>query len=81
MHVLDERLDKWPDSARLGGNKQMSSPLKKKKLDYPDGTEGSRLAARIRHRANKMTSAQREECLKKAMQIYYGGQPKEAARS
>jgi hypothetical protein len=59
----------------------MSSPLKKKKSDYPDGTEGSRLAARIRQRANKMTSAQREECLKKAMQIYYGGQPKEAARS
>jgi hypothetical protein len=59
----------------------MSSPLKKKKLDYPDETEGSRLAARIRQRANKMTAAQREECLKKAMQIYYGGQPKVAARS
>ena len=59
----------------------MSSPIKRKKLDYPDETEGSRLAARIRQRANKMTSAQREECLKKAMQIYYGGQPKEAARS
>jgi hypothetical protein len=59
----------------------MSSPLKRKKLDYPDGTEGSRLAARNRQRANKMTTAQREECLKKAMQIYYGGQPKEADRS
>ena len=59
----------------------MSSPSKKKKLDYPDETEGSRLAVRLRQRANKMTSAQREECLKKAMQIYYGGQPKEAARS
>ena len=59
----------------------MSSPLKRKKLDYPDGTEGSRLAARIRQRANKMTAVQREECLKKAMQIYYGGQPKKADRS
>jgi hypothetical protein len=59
----------------------MRLPLKKKKLDYPDATEGSRLAARIRQRANKMTSGQREESLKKAMQIYYGGQPKEAARS
>jgi hypothetical protein len=59
----------------------MPSPIKKKKLDYPDETEGSRLAARIRQRANKMTSAQREECLKKAMEIYHGGQPKEAARS
>jgi hypothetical protein len=54
----------------------MSSPLKRKKLDYPDGTECSRLAARNRQRANKMTTAQREECLKEAMQIYYGGQPK-----
>lgn len=59
----------------------MPSPIKKKKLDYPDETEGSRLAARLRQRANKMTSAQREECLKKAMQIYYGGHPKEATRS
>jgi len=49
----------------------MSSPIKKKKLDYPDATEGSRLAARIRQRANKMTGGQREECLKKAMQIFY----------
>jgi hypothetical protein len=59
----------------------MPSSIKKKKLDYPNETEGSRVAARIRQRANKMTSEQREECLKKAMQIYYGGQPKEAARS
>jgi hypothetical protein len=59
----------------------MTSPIKKKKLNYPEETEGSRLAARLRQRANKMTSAQREESLKKAMQIYYGGQPKEAARS
>ena len=59
----------------------MPSPTKKKKLDYPTETEGSRIASRLRQRANKMTSAQREECLKKAMRIYYGGQPKEAARS
>ncbi len=51
----------------------MPPPIKKKKLDYPDETEGSRLAARIRQRANKMTSAQREESLKKAMSIIYGG--------
>ncbi len=59
----------------------MSSPIKKKKLEYPVETEGSRLAARIRQRANKMTPGQREQSLKKAMQIYYGGFPKEAARS
>jgi len=58
----------------------MSSPIKKKKLDYPVETEGSHLAARIWQRGNKMTSVQREQSLKKAMQIYYGGLPKEAAR-
>jgi hypothetical protein len=52
---------------------KMPSPIKKKKLDYPDQTEGSRLAARIRQRANKMPSAQREESLKKAISIIYGG--------
>jgi hypothetical protein len=30
----------------------MSSPVKKKKIDYPEETEGSRLAARIRQRAH-----------------------------
>ena len=59
----------------------MHSLGKKRKADYPKESEGSRMAARIRVRANKMTDAQREECLRKAMQIYYGGQPKEAARS
>jgi hypothetical protein len=60
----------------------MSLSAKKKKLSYPAATEGSRLAAENRRRANKMTTAQREECLKEAMQIYYGGQrTKEAARS
>jgi len=48
------------------------SPIKKKMLEYPDEAEGSRLAARIRQLANKMTSVQRKECLKMAMQICYG---------
>jgi hypothetical protein len=62
--------------------KRMPSPAKKKKLSYPEQTEGSRMAAEIRRRANKMTAAQREECLKQAMQVYYGGKwPKEASRS
>ena len=76
-----QKIDKTPRSTRLLAAVTMSLPMKKRKLDYPDGTEGSRLAARIRQKANKMTAAQREECLKKAMQIYHGGQPKEAARS
>lgn len=59
----------------------MPPGARRKKLPYPDETEGSLMAAEIRRRANKMTAAQREECLNKAMQIYYGGKwPKEAAR-
>ena len=58
----------------------MPSPAKKKRLSYPDESEGARIAAEIRRRANKMTAAQWQECLKKAMQIYYGGHwPKEAS--
>jgi hypothetical protein len=79
--LTQEGLTKWTLPPDYGCQFTMSSQIKKKKLDYPDGTEGSRLAARIRQRANKMTSSQREESLKRAMQIYYGGQPKEAARS
>jgi len=54
----------------------------KKKLDYPEETTGSRQAAEIRNRANKLTKEEREELFKKAMQVYYGGAwPKEAAGS
>jgi hypothetical protein len=49
----------------------MSWPVKK--LLYPAATEGSRLAAENGWCANKMTIMRREECLKKAMQIYYDG--------
>jgi hypothetical protein len=58
------------------------SATKRKKLDYPEETEGSRIAAQVRKQASKMTREQREECLKRAMQVYYGGRwPKEATRS
>jgi len=51
----------------------MSSPIKKKKVDYPDETEGSRLAAETRRRCNKLTTEERREHLRKAMSIIYGG--------
>jgi hypothetical protein len=51
----------------------MSSPIKKKKLDYPDETEGSRLAAETRRRCNKLTAEERREHLRKAMSIIYRG--------
>jgi hypothetical protein len=50
----------------------MPSPIKKKKLDYPDDTEGSRLAAETRRRCNKLTAEERREHLRKAMSIIDG---------
>jgi hypothetical protein len=50
----------------------MSSPMKKKKLDYPGETEGSRLAAETRRRCNKLTAEERREHFRKAMSIIYG---------
>jgi len=59
----------------------MSQPARKKKLSYPDETPGSRMAAEIRKRANKLTKEQRREHFQAAMRVFYGAKwPKEAAR-
>ena len=50
---------------------------KRKKLDYPDETNGSRVAAEVRPVASKLTSEQRRELFKRGMVRIYGGQPKE----
>ena len=53
----------------------------KKKLDYPEETNGSRLAAEIRKRANKLTKEERQHHFEQAMAMIYGGTwPKEAPR-
>jgi hypothetical protein len=44
-----------------------------KKLDYPEETPGSRLAAKARKRANKLTPEQRREHFNGAMAMIYGG--------
>ncbi len=44
-----------------------------KKLDYPDTTAGSRLAAKARKLASKLTPEQRREHFNKAMAMIYGG--------
>lgn len=55
----------------------MKQPARKpKKLDYPEETEGSRLAAKTRKLANKLTPEQRREFFRRAMVRIYGGQPK-----
>jgi hypothetical protein len=50
---------------------------KRKKLDYPVETNGTRWAAEARRLASKMTPAARAEHFRKAMVKIYGGQPKE----
>jgi len=49
-----------------------------KKPDYPVETSGSRLAAKARKLANRLTPEQRREHFNKAMTMIYGG-AKEAA--
>jgi hypothetical protein len=51
----------------------MTSPIKKKKLDYPDETEGTRLAAETRRRCNKLTAEERRDHALKGMAMIYGG--------
>jgi len=45
----------------------------RKKLDYPETTTGSRLAARARKLASKLTPEQRREHFNEAMTMIYGG--------
>jgi len=56
----------------------MRRPVSKtrKKLTYPNETEGSRIAAAVRKEASKLTAEQRRELFKQAMVRIYGGQPK-----
>jgi hypothetical protein len=44
-----------------------------KKPDYPDETPGSRLAAKARKLASKLTPEQRQEHFNGAMAMIYGG--------
>lgn len=50
---------------------------KRKKLEYPDETNGTRWAAEARRIASKMTAAERAQHFQQAMVKVYGGLPKE----
>ena len=54
---------------------------KRKKLDYPDETNGTRWAAEARRLASKMSPAERAEHFRQAMLKIYGRQPKETTGS
>jgi hypothetical protein len=53
------------------------SASKRKKLDYPNQTEGSRLAAKVRKLAGQLTPEEEAEHFRRGMAKIYGGQPKE----
>src|SRR5207245_11022363 len=42
-------------------------------FEYPDQTEGSRLAAQLREETSKLNAKQRAELFQRGMQIIYGG--------
>ncbi|HEY5042890.1 MAG TPA: hypothetical protein VIK53_12900 [Verrucomicrobiae bacterium] len=48
-----------------------------KKLDYPEETSGSRLAAKARKLASKLTPEEEAEHFRRGMAMIYGSQPKE----
>jgi len=50
---------------------------KRKKLEYPEETEGSRLAAKVRKLASKLTPEEEAEHFRQGMAKIYGGRPKE----
>jgi hypothetical protein len=57
-------------------------PPRRRNYEYPEKTRGSEAARRLRTKANKLTSAQRAELHRRAMQLIYGGAGnKEALRS
>jgi len=56
----------------------MKQPARKrKKLDYPLETEGSRLAAKVRKLASKFTPEEEAEYFRLGMAKIYGAQSKE----
>lgn len=48
------------------------SAMKRMKLDYPDETDGSRLAAKVRKLAGKLTAEEEAEHFRRGMARIYG---------
>jgi hypothetical protein len=72
-------LDAQAASATLSSDMK---PPRRRNYEYPEKTRGSEAARRLRTKANKLTSAQRAELHRRAMQLIYGGAGnKEALRS
>jgi hypothetical protein len=52
---------------------------RRKKIDYPKETNGSKLAAEIRREANSLSDEKREHLFERGMQIIYGAAGKAKA--
>jgi hypothetical protein len=52
----------------------------KKVTNYPQDSKGSRMAAKLRKRANQLTDEEREGHFQAGMSIIYGGQQAASAR-
>ena len=62
--------------------KKCASKSSARNFDYPQKTEGSEIASKVRKQANALTEKEREEYFRRGMQIIYGGNgTKEAVRS
>ena len=70
-HLGIDEPDHWTE---LGAaiQKKPASP-KRKPLDYPDETHGSRLAAKARRVGNSLTAEERRGYFNQAMAIIYAG--------
>ena len=56
-------------------------PKKRKKLEYPEETNGTRWAGEARRLSSKMSAAERAEHFRQAMVKIYGGELKKAVGS
>ena len=59
--------------ARMSDRKQIK--------DYPDQTPGSKLAAKVRQKANSLSDEQRGDSFKRGLALIYGGAPAKKAVS
>lgn len=78
MRLSESGVDNGEGKADFALAMKTARHAKKKVLDYPEQTDGTRWAAVARKRTSKMTREQRAEIFRRGMVRIYGGQPKEA---
>ena len=66
-------IDNIPGKREIKVVRKQQQRAAQKKPDYPETTAGSRLAAKARKLASKLTPEQRREHFNQAMAMIYGG--------